>query len=130
MLYWAEGAKSRNQVRFSNSDAEMVRLFVRFLREYFAVRDDEIRLTCNLFADHLERQEEREQFWLDTAGLPATCLRKSTVNTYSKYSKKKRCNKLPHGTCQVTVSRTRVVQSIYGAIQEYGGFERREWLDA
>jgi hypothetical protein len=63
----------------------MVRFFVSFLRTHFAIRDDEIRITCNLFADHLERQKEIEQFWLDTAGVPATCLRKSTVNTYSKY---------------------------------------------
>lgn len=130
MLYWAEGDKRRNHVRFSNSDPEMVRLFVGFLRKYFSVRDDEIRITCNLFADHLERQQEIERFWLDTAGIPPACLRRSTVNAYSKYSKKKRTNKLPYGTCRVTVSRTRVVQSIYGAIQEYGGFERPEWLDA
>jgi hypothetical protein len=27
------------------------------------------------------------------------------------------------------VHRTRILQTIYGAIQEYGGFERPEWLD-
>ena len=47
----------------------------------------------------------------------------------SKYSKKKRQNKLPYGTCRVTVSRTRIVQSIYGSIQEYAGFERPAWLE-
>jgi hypothetical protein len=52
------------------------------------------------------------------------------VNVYSKYSLKKRANKLPYGTCRVVVYRTRVVQSIYGAIQEYGGFDRPAWLDA
>jgi hypothetical protein len=130
MLYWAEGRKSRNQLRLTNSDPDLVRFFVRFLRHHFGVRDDEIRITCNLFADHAERQREIEQFWLDTAGVPGTSLCKSTVNTYSKYSKKKRRKKLPYGTCQVTVSRTRIVQSIYGAIQEYAGFERPEWLDA
>jgi hypothetical protein len=51
------------------------------------------------------------------------------VNVYSKYSKKKRLNKLPYGTCRVAVSRTRIVQSLYGAIQEIGGFDRPEWLD-
>jgi hypothetical protein len=51
------------------------------------------------------------------------------VNVYSKHSKKKRRNKLPYGTCRVAVSRTRVVQSIYGAIQEIGGFERDAWLE-
>ena len=35
MLYWAEGAKDRNQIRFTNSDPEMARFFVRFLRTYF-----------------------------------------------------------------------------------------------
>jgi hypothetical protein len=50
------------------------------------------------------------------------------VNRFSKYSKKKRTNKLPHGTCSLTVWDTRLVQTLYGAIQEYGGFEREEWL--
>jgi transposase-like protein len=34
MLYWAEGSKGRNQINFANSDPEMVRFFVRFLRTY------------------------------------------------------------------------------------------------
>lgn len=49
------------------------------------------------------------------------CLRKSTVNIYSKYS----------GRSARTACRSGpfvLVQSIYGAIQEYGGFERPEWL--
>jgi hypothetical protein len=129
MLYWAEGAKVRNQIRFSNSDPEMARYFVTFLRAYFDLRDTEIRLTCNLFADHVERQHEIETFWLDTLGLPRSSLCKSTVNVYSKYSEKKRRNKLPYGTCRIVVSKTRVVQSIFGAIQEYAGFEREELVD-
>jgi hypothetical protein len=129
MLYWAEGWKARNQVHFSNSDPQMVRFFVTFLRQSFDLRDDEIRLTCNLFADHAARQREVENFWLDVAQLPRSCLCQSIVNVYSKYSLKKRRNKLPYGTCRVVVHRTRVVQSIYGAIQEYGGFERPAWLD-
>ena len=51
------------------------------------------------------------------------------MNVYSKYSQKKRRNMLPFGTCKVSVHRTQIVQTIYGAIQEYGGFERPEWLD-
>ncbi|MBA3533585.1 MAG: hypothetical protein H0T73_16825, partial [Ardenticatenales bacterium] len=33
MLYWAEGTKARTQVNFANSDPNMVRFFMRFLRE-------------------------------------------------------------------------------------------------
>ncbi|HLG07559.1 MAG TPA: helix-turn-helix domain-containing protein [Gaiellaceae bacterium] len=128
MLYWAEGSKSRNAVQFVNSDPAMARYFVQFLRTQFLVPDEAFRLDCNLFADHIERQREIEQFWLNTLALPVSCLRKSTVNVYSKYSQKKRKNRLPYGTVRVCVHSTRVVQSIYGAIQEYGGFERPEWL--
>jgi len=129
MLYWAERSKSRNAMQFVNSDPAMVLYFVQFIRTQFGTPDEAFRLDCNLFADHVERQLEIEQFWLDTLRLPASCLRKSTVNVYSKHSQKKRKNKLPYGTVRVCVHSTRIVQSIYGSIQEYGGFERPEWLD-
>jgi transcriptional regulator with XRE-family HTH domain len=129
MLYWAEGEKARNTLSFSNSDPAMVRFFVSFLRSQFNLRNEEIRVTCYLFADHLPRQREIEQFWLDVMGLDANSLRKSHVNVYSKYSEKKRVNRLPYGTVKVVVNRTRVVQSIYGSIQEYAGFERPAWLE-
>jgi hypothetical protein len=128
MLYWAEGSKSRNAAQFVNSDPEMVTFFVEFLRTCYAVSDAAVRLSCNLFADHAERQREIEQFWLDTLELPSSCLLKSTVNVYSKYSQKKRKNRLPYGTVRICVHSTELVQSIYGAIQEYGSFERPEWL--
>jgi AcrR family transcriptional regulator len=129
MLYWAEGSKARNIAQMTNADPEVLRFFVAFLRRFFDVPDEQFAVTCNLFADHLDRQREVEQFWLDTLGLPASSLRKSIVNAYSKYSQKKRKNKLPYGTCRVSVCRTQVVQHIYGAIQEYAGFDRPEWLD-
>ncbi len=129
VLYWAEGDKSRNQARMSNSDPHLLRFFVDFLRRYFDIHDDDIRVSCHLFADHVERQAEVEQFWLDRLGLTQRSLRKSFVNVYSLSSKRKRVNMLPYGTCRVGVSRTSVVQSIFGSIQEYGGFDRAEWLD-
>lgn len=129
MLYWAEGAKTRNTVKITNSDPEVLACFLRFLREHFGVSDNRLNIRCNLFADHLQRQREIEDFWLTHLGLPRTCLRKSMVNVYSKYSQKKRANKLPHGTCALVVHNSRIVQTIYGSIQEYGGFERPEWLD-
>lgn len=129
MLYWAEGDKgSKNCARLSNSDPEVLRFFVRFLRECLLVDDEQMRVTCHLFADHVDRQWEIEQFWLDVVQLPRTQLCKSFVNVYSKYSQKKRANKLPYGTTRITVHSTRVVQSIFGSIQEYAGFERPEWL--
>lgn len=64
--------------------------------------------------------------------LPVACSsgRKARVtgNRYSKHSQKKPRNKLPYGTCRLALYDTTVVQHLYGAIQEYGGFEREEWV--
>jgi transcriptional regulator with XRE-family HTH domain len=129
MLYWAEGDKShRNAPRISNSDPEVLKLFVRFVRDCLEVSDDQMRVTCHLFADHIGRQREIEQFWVEELGLSRDHLCKSFVNVYSKYSQKKRKGRLPYGTTRVTVHSTRALQVIYGAIQEYGGFERPGWL--
>jgi transcriptional regulator with XRE-family HTH domain len=129
MLYWAEGDKRRNTVALANSDPKLLSFFAFFLRRHFAVREDKFRVYCNLFADHAAHQREIEDFWLATLDLSPACLRKSTVNTYSKYSEKKRTNKLPYGTCKLVVHSTKIVQTIYGSIQEYAGFDRPEWLD-
>lgn len=129
MLFWAEGSRHRNDVTFVNSDPKMMALFTRFLRRYFDPAEKSLTLTCNLFADHEERQRGIEDFWLATAGLPRARLARSTVNTYSRASRRTRINRLPHGTCRLTFHSTRAVQHVYGAIQEYGGFDRPEWLD-
>jgi hypothetical protein len=129
MLYWAEGSKHRTTVTLTNSDPELVASFLGFIRRHFDVENGKIRLRCNLFADHAERQREIEDFWLDKLALERSSLRKSAINRYSKYSQKKRTNKLPYGTVQLIVHSTRIVQTIYGSIQELGGFDRPEWLD-
>jgi hypothetical protein len=114
---------------FTNSDPTMVSFFVHFLRRCFALPDEAIRIDLNLFTDHTSDQERIEQFWITTLGLPASALRKSTVNVYSRHSQRKRLNRLPYGTCRVSVHSTRLVQSLYGSIQEYARFERPAWID-
>jgi len=128
MLFWAEGSRSRNSVYFTNSDPAMVRFFLDFLVEVLDVQRDSIRIDVNLFADHRTRQRRIEDFWLTHLDLPRRCMRASTVNVYSRYSSKKRKNRLPYGTCRLVVHSTSVVQHLYGAIQEYGAFDRPEWL--
>jgi hypothetical protein len=130
MLYWAEGTKIRNSLRFTNSDTAMMSFFVRFLRTYFKTPDERIRVHCNVFAEDELEVRALEHAWLGILGLPDSCLGRSTVNRYSRASRRKRIGLLPYGTCRVTVDDTRVVQTIFGSIQELGGFERAEWLGA
>jgi hypothetical protein len=106
----------------------LLRLAATFLRRYFEVPDEKFRVLCNLFADHVEQQHAVEQYWLDALELPRTCLTKTMVNQYSRSSQRKRRRTLPYGTCRLTVCDVRIAQHLYGAIQEYGGFDRPEWL--
>jgi transcriptional regulator with XRE-family HTH domain len=72
--------------------------------------------------------DEIETWWLAQLELPITSLRTATVNRPSSASRWRR-NVYVYGTASVRVDSTFLVQSIYGAIQEYGGFERPAWLD-
>lgn len=57
------------------------------------------------------------------------CLRKHTLNHMPTSSSGQKKNKLPYGVGTLRVgSSTQVVQHIFGAIQEYSGFEEPRWL--
>lgn len=130
MLYWCEGNKrsNRNRVTFTNGDGEMHRIFLQFLRTYFALTDSEIKLTCSCHSANGFVVEEIERYWCELLSLPSTCLYPSQLDSRPRSSKGKSVGVLPHGICRVDVNRTDVIQHIYGAIQEYGGFQRLEWL--
>jgi hypothetical protein len=128
MLYWSEGSKDRNTVKLTNSDADLLALFVRFLRECYAVPPERIALSVNCYLNNGLGLAEIENWWLDRLGLPAITLRKATVNSPSRASRWRR-NVLVYGTARVSVYSTAIVQSIYGAIQEYAGIRRPEWVD-
>jgi hypothetical protein len=65
MLYWAEGAKARNTVKLSNSDANMVRFFRRFLTESLEVPVERISMTLNVYTTNGMTIDEIERYWLD-----------------------------------------------------------------
>jgi hypothetical protein len=129
MLYWAEGAKSRNCAKFANSDPPMVLLFRRFLTEALKVNCDDIRLSINVYTNNGLSIDKIERFWLDLLDLGMDSVRKHTLNHLPSSSSGRAKTRLPYGVCFLIVHRTWVVQHIYGAIQEYAGFEEPRWLD-
>ena len=128
MLYLAEGSKSRNDATLTNADPDMLAVFVRFLHECYAVPHARMCFSVNCHLNNGLTLEEIESWWLSRLGLPPECRRKAIVNRPSRASNG-RHNVLVHGTARVVVHSTAIVQSIYGAIQEYAGIERPEWLD-
>ena len=125
ILYWAEGykrlkvenGKERTQhiISFVNSDPEMIRVFVRFLREVMNIASDRILLTMRLYP-HIN-EKEAQRFWMHATSLPLTCFRK-TSNMITGASKGKRpFNRLPFGTLQVSVNSTNDFHILMGMIK-------------
>jgi hypothetical protein len=129
MLYWAEGSKGRNCLELSNSDPYMLVLFRRFLTDALAIESDEIVMSINVYTTNGLSIEKIEAYWLDLLDLPKSSARKHTVNHMPTSGSGRAKNKLPYGVCTLKVHSTWMVQHIYGAIQEYGGFDEPAWLD-
>lgn len=124
MLYWAEGAKHRNKLYFVNSDPNMLRFYVRFLREELGVIDEQMSVHIHCHSDRPDEIQRIERYWPELLHLPASCLKKTFVKKGSDVRK----NTLRNGICGIAVHRTELTQHIYGAIQEYAGFDNPDWL--
>jgi hypothetical protein len=94
-LYWAEGSK--DDFGLSNTDPELIRVFVSGLRELLHVTDDRLRISVRIYED-LDR-ERCLNFWSDVVKVP----KENFVNINVLSGKKK--GKLPYGMCRVRVSK-------------------------
>jgi hypothetical protein len=124
MLYWAEGSKNRNRLEFVNSDPNMIKMFIQFLREELGVADVSIKVNIHCHQEDPSEQERIGNFWLNLLVLPHSALK----NVYIKVGSDSRNNRLQNGVCNLRVESTKYTQHIFGAIQEYGGFENPDWL--
>lgn len=122
MLYWGEGSKSNNSLVLTNSDPDLVRLWMRFLREALRLSDDRIRLRVYIYEDHDPADAERH--WLEVLELTHEQLSKTVVKTSWSGKTQRR---LPHGTAAVSVHSTDLVEEVLGALEALGDFRRDEW---
>lgn len=130
MLYWAEGSKGKNTLQIVNADVNLLRVFRRGVAACFGVTDDRFTFRLNVHLGNGMGLTAVERFWLNALDLPRTCLRGHTINDVPFSSSGRRRGKLVHGVGAITVLRsTDITQHIFGAIQEYGGFNEPRWLD-
>ena len=128
MLYWAEGAKNKNSVRLCNSDIALVSFFRRFVTQSFGVSPDRFSFSLHVYTGNGLTVPEIESHWLERLELPRSTLRKHSINPRPTSSSGKKRNRLPYGVGNLSLASTEIVQHIFGAIQEYAGFEEPRWL--
>lgn len=123
-LYWAEGYKKPkfkngkirmgHPVSLTNSDPNLIKLFLRFLREVCLVPEARIRAGVRIF----EHQNENYlmDFWQKITQIDSGRFGK-VYKTVSVSSQKKRpFNILPYGTVQIKVADTNLYHKIMGWI--------------
>lgn len=98
MLYWAEGSKEKagrpgSGVRFTNSDSDMIKLFLKWLLDIVKLRQEEIIFNLFVHENHKYRLKEISKFWVDATGFPkenfkSIYFKKNKVNTKRKNTKR------------------------------------------
>lgn len=124
-LYWAEGYKRLkfrdgkervgHTISFVNSDAEMVSIFVRFLRDVLEISSNNIRLGMRLYA-HINEEEARRH-WMKTTRLSKERFFKTTYLVSGASKGIRPHNRLPWGTLQVEVCDTSKFHQLMGMIE-------------
>lgn len=124
-LYWAEGykrpifvngkIKTHHPVSLSNSDPELVKIFLRFLREVCNINEEKIKGEVRVYEHHNEAY--LLNFWNQTTNIPFSRL-KTIKNGVSISSQRLRpYNVLPYGTIQIRVNSTQLYHKIMGWIE-------------
>ena len=103
-LYWAEGGKSQKNRSFSfwNSDPQMVKVMMVFLKNVCKIPDEKFRAHINLHT-HLSASVA-EKYWSSASGIPMSQFYKTT-KIVSKASKNTR-DTLPYGTFSIQIGST------------------------
>jgi predicted transcriptional regulator len=114
-LYWAEGGKadSMRTFRFSNSDPEMIKVMMCFIREVCRISNSKIRGHICLH-EHLDKDASL-MYWSEISGIPASQFQKTSAQ-HNKASKNTK-DTLPYGTVSIEVYSVDLYLKIMGWIE-------------
>ena len=94
-LYWAEGNKK--DFILTNSDPNLIKVFVNILREILKIKDDRIKVSLRLYEDI--SKEKSLDYWSEIVKIP----KDKFLSVHILEGKK--VGKLEYGMCRVRVSK-------------------------
>jgi hypothetical protein len=114
-LYWGEGNKSNKlSVRLGNTDPRLLKMFILFLSEVYAINTGKLHFGLQIFSDI--SAEEALTYWSRELGYPKTMFQKPVITpsrgrgTYRK--------KLKYGVVTVYFNNRKLRDIICGALAE------------
>jgi transcriptional regulator with XRE-family HTH domain len=100
-LYWGEGSKTDNtQTRVANTDPVVLKIFIRWLVEVFAIDIKKIRIHLHLYKDMDIAKETK--YWSNTLRVPINQFRRPYIKDTTLKSLTYKGG-FGHGTCNVIV---------------------------
>ena len=131
MLYWGEGTKSRSSCQMTNSDVNIHKNFMKFLRKYFKIKKNKLSIRINAYLDHGLSVDDIHDYWIKELNIDGCRIHKAVIRNPEKssFNNKRKKSKLKYGVLTVCICDVGITQHIYGAIQEYGDFEMDKWIN-
>ncbi len=91
-LYWGEGTKAnKNTVRIGNSDVNIIKVFIKFLKIFFGVSKEKLKFQLHLFDDL--NISDAEKYWLENLFINKNQLYKTIVTKSGSLGTYKHKNK-------------------------------------
>jgi transcriptional regulator with XRE-family HTH domain len=105
IAYWCEGAKSKphrraEQIIFINSDPELIKFFLRFLRVAGVMQE---RLVFRIYIHEFADVAEAHRFWLGVTGAQPAQFRRPTLKRHNPTTVRKNVGNDYHGCLRVDV---------------------------
>lgn len=123
MLYWAEGTKKTHSYKgqsrgssidFANSDSEMIKLFLKFLRKICGVNENRLRVYLYCYAN--QNINFLKKYWHEVTGIPL----KQFIKPYiRKDFLPEKIGKMKYGLVHVRYSDKKLFLQIKDWIQQY-----------
>jgi len=131
-LYWGEGYKKAiirdgkekiyHMVSFSNTDPEMIKIFIKFLKIICKISDERIKANLHIF----EHQDENNivDYWKNITGIRKENFGKTYFGASISSKRLKPFNQQPYGTIQIRVCDTELFYKIMGWIE---GIKKKQY---
>lgn len=130
-LYWAEGYKrpvvingrtrTSHRVSLTNSDPNLICIFLQFLREACKVPNEKITIWIRYF-EHQDLVYLLD-FWQKRCNIPYSNFRNTLQTVSISSQRKKSYNSLPFGVAQISVNDTKLYHKIMGMISGIAKFK-------
>ena len=77
-LYWAEGSKTKRNVRVCNSNPEMIQFMIKWFKRYLGILPEDIKAIVGINIIHRDRERLVKDYWSNVTGIPLSQFRKTS----------------------------------------------------